>query len=279
MLVPAPIMVLTSVVSIQVGAALATHLFVDLGAMGTVAWRMLIAAAVLMLIVRPRLFFGSRQNLLLLLVFGIVLASMNAFFYLAIERVPLGIVVAVEFLGPLGLAAFTSRRWLERFWVALALLGVMLLAPFSGGGYDPLGLGYAVIAGLGWAAFVVLSVRVGRVLAGSSGIALGMCVAALLLLPFAVAPGPALFSSAKLLAVMLGVALLSTAIPMSLEFNALRRITPTMYGVLIALEPAVAASVGALMLGQSLGGRGSIAVGCVTLAAIGITLTRRDPPG
>ena len=274
---PAPAMVLTAIVSIQVGAALATKLFPVLGALGTVSYRVLFAALVLMLVCRPRVYLSSGRNLLLLLAFGGVIAAMNALFYLAIERVPLGIVVAIEFLGPLGLAAVTSTRWLERVWVGLALSGVVLLAPFSGGGFDPVGLIYATLAGIGWAGFVVLSVRVGRVFAGSSGIALGMSVATILLLPFAVGPAPALFSSATLLAVMVGVALLSTAIPFSLEFHALKRLTPTVYGTLISLEPAVAAMVGALILGEVLGGRGLLAVGCVTVAAVGITLTKRRP--
>jgi inner membrane transporter RhtA len=270
-------MVLTAIVSIQVGAALATKLFPVLGALGTVSYRVLFAALVLMLVCRPRVYLSSGRNLLLLLAFGGVIAAMNALFYLAIERVPLGIVVAIEFLGPLGLAAVTSTRWLERVWMGLALLGVALLAPFSGGGFDPVGLIYATLAGVGWAGFVVLSVRVGRVFTGSSGIALGMSVATILLLPFAVGPAPALFSSATLLAVMVGVALLSTAIPFSLEFHALKRLTPTVYGALISLEPAVAAMVGALVLGEVLGGRGLLAVGCVTVAAVGSTLKKRRP--
>ncbi|HSG91372.1 MAG TPA: EamA family transporter [Pseudomonadales bacterium] len=277
MIFPAPAMVLSAVVSIQIGAALASQLFPALGALGTVAWRVLFAALILLLVARPRLRGLARAELGLLLLFGVVVAAMNAFFYLAIERLPLGVVVTIEFLGPLGVGALRATRWLERIWVALALLGVALLAPFSGADLDPVGLVFAVLSGSAWGSFVLLSTRVGRVFPGSAGIALGMGIAALLLLPWAVDSAATLFAGPRLLGTVLAVALLSTAVPFALEFHALRRLSSTVYGTLISLEPAMAAIAGALILGEVLGMRALLAIACVTVAAIGSSLVRAVP--
>ncbi|MEE4298971.1 MAG: EamA family transporter [Pseudomonadales bacterium] len=269
---PAPLLVLAAIVSIQVGSALATQLFPALGALGTVAWRLAFAALMLLFVSRPRPDFTERSAVVAVSVFGVAIASMNALFYLAIERVPLGVVVAVEFLGPLGLAAWTAKRWRDRLWVVLALLGVVLVTPFGDSGYDLLGLIFAGLAGIGWACFVLLSTRVGALHPGNSGIALGMAVAALLLAPMAVVSAPALFAHPAVLLTMLAVALFSTAVPFSLEFRALRRLSPTVYGTLIALEPAAATVAGAWLLDQAPSARALLAVGLVTLAAIGSTL-------
>ncbi|MEE4300227.1 MAG: EamA family transporter, partial [Pseudomonadales bacterium] len=240
-------MVLAAIVSIQVGSALAAQLFPALGAFGTVAWRLAFAALMLVLVSRPRLDLANRSAVVAVAVFGVAIATMNALFYLAIERVPLGVVVVIEFLGPLGLAAWSARRWRERIWVALALLGVGLVTPFDGAGYDPLGMLFAALAGIGWASFVLLSTRVGALYPGNSGIALGMTVGALLLAPMAVVSAPVLFTQGGVLVAMLAVALFSTALPFSLEFHAIRRVSPTVYGTLIALEPAAATVAGALL--------------------------------
>ena len=277
MSVPAPLMILTSIVSIQAGSALAVQLFPTVGALGTVAWRLAFAAVILLLISRPRPDFSDRGALAAVVVFGCAIAAMNALFYLALERVPLGLVVAIEFLGPLGLAALQARRWRERLWVVLALLGVGLVTPFDGEGQDPLGILFAALAGVGWASFVVLSTRVGARYAGNTGIALGMAVGALLLAPAAVTSAPALFSGREVLLTLLGVALLSTAIPFSLEFHALRRVPAMVYGTLVALEPAAAAVAGAVVLGQTPDAKAVAATGLVTLAALGSTLTRARP--
>lgn len=273
-MVPAPLMVMAAIVSIQVGSALAAQLFPVLGALGTVAWRLAFAALILLLVSRPRPRFADRAAVASVLVFGLAIAAMNALFYLAIERVPLGVVVAIEFLGPLGLAAWTAKRWRERAWVGLALVGVALVTPFDGSGYDPLGVLFAALAGIGWASFVVLSTRVGSFYAGNGGMALGMAVAALLLMPMAVVSAPALFAQQDVLLTMLAVALLSTAIPFSLEFHALRRVSATVYGTLIALEPAAATVAGAWLLDQAPSARVLVAIALVTLAAIGSTLSR-----
>jgi inner membrane transporter RhtA len=277
MTLPAPLMVVSAVVSIQLGSALAAQLFPVLGAAGTVAWRLGFAALILLAFSRPRPDLSDRRAVAELVLFGAVIAVMNSMFYLAIARVPLGVVVAIEFLGPLGLAAWTATRWQERVWVGLALLGVGLVTPVDGSGYDPWGIAFAAAAGAGWAGFVVLARRVGVRHPGNSGIAVGMTIAALLMAPFAIAPAPTLFTDAAVLATMVAVAVLSTAVPFSLEFRALRRLSATAYGTLISLEPAVAAVAGALVLGQSPGRAGLLAIALVTVAAVGSALTRRPP--
>lgn len=273
--VPPPLLVLLAIVSIQVGAAYATQLFAALGPTGTVFLRLGLTALMLLAVSRPRLDRTLRENAGLILLFGATIALLNFSFYQAISRIPLGVAVTIEFLGPLSIAVATSRRLPQFLWIGLALVGVLLLAPKIGPELDPLGIGFAVLGGTCWASFILLSVKVGRAFARGGGLALGMSVGALLLLPFGLlALGTALAAPALLLGA-LAVALLSTAIPFSLEFEALRQIPPRTYGVLVTLEPAVAVLVGTVLLGETLGPRSLLAVACVTLAAIGITLLDR----
>jgi inner membrane transporter RhtA len=204
---------------------------------------------------------------------------MNLSFYGAISRIPLGIAVAIEFLGPLGLAAATSRRALDFAWIGLALLGIALLTPEIGSALDPLGVALAGATGLCWAVFTVMSQRIGKVLPGHSGLAIAMVVAALVLLPVELAVGGLGRLDLGLLAAALAVATLSTALPLSLEFEALKRMTARSYGIVVTLEPVVAAIVGALLLGQAMGLKGVLAVACVTAAAIGVTISDRRDAG
>ena len=276
--IPPTGLVLLAITAIQVGAAIAIHLFPVLGPTGTVAARIILSAVLLLLAARARIYSllsSFRQHLLLLCAFGACIAAMNLFFYLAIERIPLGAAVAIEFIGPLGLAAITSRRLTHIFWVGLAALGIALLSPLAGVDLDPLGVGYALVAGIGWATFVVLAGRVGRSVSGNDGLVIGMSVAALLMLPLVLPVVDVLATRPLILLAAVGVALLSTTIPFLLEFSALQRLTPRAYGVLVSLEPAVAALVGALLLGERIGVQGIAAVMCVVVAAIGITVYDR----
>jgi len=203
---------------------------------------------------------------------------MNICFYGAIARVPLGIAVAIEFIGPLGVAVITSRRLTEFAWIGLAVAGLMLLTPSIGTDLDPVGVALAAAAGAGWAGFVLISPRVaGRV--GSVGLALAMGVAAVFTVPFELATGGLGRLDIGVLAGALAVAIFSTALPLSLEFEALRRMTARAYGVVVTLEPVVAALVGAVVLGQALPATGVLAISCVTVAAIGVTLTDRPSGG
>jgi inner membrane transporter RhtA len=207
----------------------------------------------------------------------LLLGVMNLCFYGSIARIPLGIAVAVEFIGPLGVAVATSRRPRDFAWIGLAAIGILLLTPDIGGALDPLGVALAGGAGLCWAGFILMSRRLGRALPGTSGLAIGMAVAAVVVLPVELIAGGLGALDVGLVAAALGVAVLSTAVPLSLEFAALQRMSARSYGILVTLEPVVAAIVGAVLLHQAMSVQGVLAVGCVTVAALGVTLSdRRD---
>lgn len=272
--VPPPALVLTSIVCIQLGAAVAVNLFDSLGPVTTTFLR-LVFAALLLLAARRHLIVGRvRDNVGLLLVFGVGIGLMNLAFYGAIARIPLGIAVAIEFIGPLGVAAATSRRPREFVWIILAGAGLVLLTPEIGDSLDPVGVVLALVAGAGWAGFVLISPRVARDV-GDSGLALGMVVAAVLTLPFALGAGGLERLDPVLVAGALAVAVLSTALPLTLEFEALQRMTARAYGVMVTMEPVAAVVIGAIVLSQALPPMALLAVVLVTVAAIGVNLTDR----
>jgi inner membrane transporter RhtA len=262
-------LVLAAIVSVQSGAAVATTLFDDLGPTGTVLARLGFAALVLVGIWRPALAGVRGERLRDVALFGIVLAGMNSSFYLALDRIPLGIAVTFEFVGPLGVAFAASRRRLDLVWAIMAAAGILLLSPTPGSDLDALGVGLALLAGAFWAAYIVLSARIGRSFAGGSGLALAMCVAALLMLAPGIAAGGAELLDPSAIAVGFAVAMLSSAIPYSLELEALRRLPQGTFGVLMSLEPAVAATVGLIGLGQDLSAREVIAIALVVGASAG----------
>lgn len=274
---PPPGLLLVSIVSIQLGAAVAVHLFPSLGPVGTTFLRVGFAAILLIAVARHTISWSARHHAGSLLLYGVILGAMNLCFYGAIARIPLGIAVAIEFVGPLGLAVITSRRGRDFAWIALAFAGIVLLTPEIGTALDPLGVALAGGAGLGWAGFIVMSRRLGRVMPGSSGLAIAMLVATLVVLPVEIATGGLSSLDGGLLAGALAVAILSTAVPLSLEFEALKRMSARTYGILVTLEPAVAAAVGALLLEQAMGARAMLAIACVMAAALGVTFSdRRD---
>lgn len=276
--IPPPGLVLLAIVSIQLGAAFAIQLFPALGATGTAFLRIALSAALLLLIARPKLDRTLRANVHWVLLYGGMLGGMNLCFYESIARIPLGIAVTIEFLGPLGVAIFTSRRLRDVLWALLALAGVAILTPEIGNDLDPVGILYAVVAGTCWGAFVLLSGRIGRTFEGSSGLAMGMTVAAFILLPFGFTSVETAVVEPWLLISIIAVALLSTAIPFTLEFEALKRMPPRTYGILITLEPAVAVSVGAILLGQPFDASTLLAMALVTIAALGVTIFDRNGP-
>jgi inner membrane transporter RhtA len=262
--------VLGSTVSVQAGAALATTLFDELGPEGAVLLRTLSAALVLVAIWRPRARGLTPESRRLAALFGVALAGMNLCFYEALDRLPLGIAVTLEFTGPLAVALAGSRRALDLVWAGLAALGIVLLSgAWGGGGVDALGAAFGIAAGAFWAAYILLSAEVGRTFPGGSGLAIAMAVSALLLLPFGVAGGGGDLVVPALLATGVGVGLLSSVIPYSLELEALRRLPESVFGVLMSLEPAVAALIGFLALGQDLAAIELLAIGCVVLASAG----------
>jgi inner membrane transporter RhtA len=276
--VPPPGLLLVSIVSIQLGAVVAIRLFETLGPIATVFLRVAFAAVLLLVARRREIRRIARRDAATLLLFGCVIGAMNMCFYGAIARIPLGIAVTIEFIGPLGVAAVTSRRPTEFAWIALAVAGLLLLTPSIGTELDPVGVGLALAAGAGWASFILISPRIGRGV-GGVGLALAMGVAAVFTLPFALAAGGLDRLNLALLGGALAVAIFSTALPLSLEFEALRRMTARAYGVTVTLEPVVATLVGVILLGQALPPNGLLAIALVTVAAIGVTLTDRRGDG
>ena len=266
---PPPVLVVGAVSSVQFGAAFAKSIFDEIGPGGTVFLRMLFAAAVLMLIWRPRLSGHGRRDVVLILLFGASLAGMNATFYAALDRIPLGIAVTFEFVGPLGVALFGSRRRLDLVWVALAAAGILLLSDFGATDLDGLGVALALIAGAFWAAYILLSARVGQAFPGGGGLALAMLVAVVPLAPFGIADGGADLLVVWVLAVGFAVAMLSSAIPYTLELEALRRLPAGVFGVLMSLEPALAATAGFIVLGEDLAAREVVAILLVVAASAG----------
>ena len=267
---PPTLLVLASIGSVQFGAAFAKTLFDELGAGGTVFVRTLVAAIVLVLIWRPRLAGHERRDLGLALVFGLVLAAMNFCFYSSIERIPLGIAVTFEFVGPLGVAVFGSRRPLDLLWVVLAAAGILLLSDLgSGGGLDRLGVALALLAGVLWATYILLSARMGRAFPGGAGLAIAMVVATVPLAPVGIADGGSQLLVPEVLLAGVAVGLLGSAIPYALELEALRTMPVGVFGVLMSLEPAVAALAGFVVLDEGLVTRELIAIGLVVAASAG----------
>ena len=275
--VPPIALVLGAVTSVQVGASLAKTLFDDIGPGGTVMLRILLAAAILALLWRPEARERSREEWVLVVAFGVSLAGMNYAFYAALDRIPLGVAVTFEFVGPLAVAVFGSRRPLDLLWVVLAGAGILLLAD-PNGGFDGVGVALALLAGAFWAAYILLSARMGQAVPGQSGLALAMIVAAALVLPAGIVEGGTELLDPVVLAIGLGVAILSSAIPYSLEFEALRRLPPGVFGVLMSLEPAMAALAGFVVLGEVLAARELAAIVLVMVASAGAALGARDAP-
>jgi len=271
-------LVLGGIVSVQIGAAVATTLFDELGPAGTVLVRVLFSAVVLVALWRPALQGLHNERGRDVVLFGLSLAAMNFSFYEALDRIPLGIAVTLEFVGPLGVALAASRRATDLVWVALAAAGIVLLAPASGGDVDALGVLFALVAGGFWAAYIVLSARIGRSFDGGTGLALAMVVATVLLLPVGVPVAGTELLNVELLATGVAVAMLSSAIPYSLELDALRRLPQGTFGVLMSLEPAVAATVGFIGLDQDLSATEVLAIGLVVVASAGALRTAAPVP-
>ena len=262
-------LVLGGIASVQIGAAVATTLFDEVGPGGTVFLRCGFSALLLLAIWRPLWRGHERPALRDVAFFGLVLAAMNLSFYEALERIPLGIAVTLEFVGPLGVAILRSRRRLDLVWAGLAAAGIVLLSPVPGGDLDALGAGLALLAGAFWAAYIVLSARVGREFAGGTGLAIAMTISAVVLIPVGAIEGGAELLDVSLLAGGAAVAVLSSAIPYSLELEALRRLPEGVFGILMSLEPAVASLIGFVGLEQGLSGREVAAIGLVLVASLG----------
>lgn len=268
---------LIAATSVQGGAALAKSLFPALGPISTSGVRLVFAAALLLLVFRPPLHRLRRTDWRLVVPYGLSLGAMNLTFYGALERIPLGLAVTLEFAGPLGVALFASRRRLDFAWVLLAALGILLIAPWDaeGAGVDPLGAALALIAGGFWAAYIVTGGRLSRRLDQGTSVTSGMLVAAALGIPFALADGVLGKMTPALLGLGLLMAALASAIPYALEMVALRTLPGRIFGVLMSLEPVVATFAGWLFLGEQLTPLQWLAVFCVCSASAGATYASR----
>ncbi|MFC1230917.1 MULTISPECIES: EamA family transporter [Streptomyces] len=267
-------LVLAGGISVQFGGALAVTLMPRAGALGVVTLRLLVAAVVLLLVCRPRLRGHSRADWTTVIVFGIAMAGMNGLFYQSVARIPLGTAVTLEVLGPLALSVLASRRAINFLWAGLALAGVVLLGGGSFGSLDPLGVAFALGAGVMWAAYIVFSARTGRRFPQADGLALAMGVAALLFLPLGIVESGTKLLEPTTLALGAAVAVLSSVLPYTLELLALRRLPASTFAILMSLEPAIAAAAGFLVLSQALTLTESAAIALVIAASMGAVRTQ-----
>jgi inner membrane transporter RhtA len=273
---PAALMLL-AVIAVELSWAVATFVVADVGESGTAWLSTMFAAVVFTLISRPRIDGRLRKYWLLVLLFGLTDAAMTLPFLLSLQHgIPLGIASAIAFLGPLGLAVATSRRLIHFLWVGIAALGVALLTPAVGDDLSMLGLGFAAVSALAWAAFVPATKLVGRAFGGRDGLTFGLWASSLMLLPFAVTEGTVLHADVLSIGGVLLVALLGAVLPWAIEYSVIQRISARTYGILVTLEPAVGALVGAAFLSQAIGLGMWIAVACVTVAAMGVTLSDKS---
>ncbi len=270
-------LVLLSILSVQIGSALAKSLFSELGPWGVVSLRVSFSTLILFAVWRLKWNDNVRQNWPLIVAFGVVFALMNACFYGAIARIPLGIAISVEFTGPLALAVLKSKRWLDGLWALLAGLGILLLTPLSGASIDGWGLLLALFAGIAWAVYIVLAARVGRKLSGIEGLAWALAVSSLLLLPIGIASAGSALLNPYLLLMGAGVALLSTTLPYSFEMVALRSLPIKVFSILLSLEPMAGVLAGFLILGEKLSVRSLIACLMVSIAAAGAAKFQNSP--
>ena len=274
--VPAPVLVLVAIATAQLGSAVARTAFDVTGAAGMTLLRLAIAGLLLTAVVRPRVLQWTRTQWTSAAALGFTMGAMNLTFYFAIQDVPLGVAVTVEFIGPLLLALVQTRRMLEAMWALLAASGVVLLGLDGGGDVPITGLALAFLAGLFWAGYILGSAQVGRVLPGIDGLAVAFLVAALLALPFGAAGAARAVTDGRALLVGVAVALLSSIIPFGLEMKALRTIPTRVFGVLMSLEPAAAAIAGLIVLDQVLGTRELVALVAVSAASVGVTYAQRS---
>ena len=273
-------LVLGAATSVQGGASVAKSLFPELGPPGVVFLRLLFGSIALWAIARPELRGRPRRELRLVAALGVVLVSMNVSFYESIDRLPLGIAVTVEFLGPLAVAILGSRRRVDFVWIAFAGLGVALLADGGGRSVHATGLLLAALAGLFWALYIFLSVPIGKAYPGASGLAPAMVLGAVLIAPWGIISAGHHLREPQLVGAAVGVGLLSSALPWSLELEALRRLPTHVFGVVLSLEPAVAALAGFVLLHEHLRLRAWLAIALVVLASAGAArvVRRRDTP-
>lgn len=272
-------LLIIAMASIQSGASLAKSMFPVVGAQGTTTLRLIFASVIMLLILRPWRATLTAKSLTTVVIYGIALGGMNLLFYMSLRSVPLGIAVALEFTGPLAVAIFASRRAIDFLWIGLAITGLLLLIPnaSSSASIDLVGSLYALGAGVCWALYILFGQKAGAD-NGVQTAALGVMIAALVVAPVGIAHAGADLLNPALIPVALGVAVLSTALPYSLEMVALTRIPARTFGTLMSIEPAFGALSGLLFLGEYLSLAQWLAIACIISASIGATLTMRNEP-
>ena len=269
------LLVFISIISTQLGSALAKTVIQELGSTTTVLMRVGLGAIALLLLQRPKLQGYGYSDYGFLILFGLVMAGMNFSFYGAIDRLPLGVAVTIEFIGPLGVACLNSRQLLDLLWIFLAGIGIFLLAPVGGSSLNPVGVAFALLAAFCWGAYILLSAKVGRIFAGVNGVAVmtaALVIATIGILPFGIFTGGINKLEPKFIAAGLGIAILSSAIPYTFELEALKKLPIRVFGVLLSLEPALAAIAGLIILQEKISDRAISAIVLVTLASLGSSL-------
>lgn len=269
---------LIGMLSYQCGAALAKHLFPAVGAEGATAYRLGLAALILLAWRRPWRRARERRDLRSLWGYGLAIGAMNLLFYLSLRTIPLGIAVALEFTGPLALALAGSRRWVDFVWIALVVAGLLLLLPLGAAApsLDPAGVACALAAGVGWMLYIVFGRKAG-IAYGADAVTLGTSIGALLAVPVGIAQAGSALLSPALLPFALGVAVLSSALPYTLEMIALTHLPSRTFGTLLSLEPAIAAMAGAAFLGERPSVLQGLAIAAIVAAAAGTALSLRRP--
>jgi inner membrane transporter RhtA len=264
-------LVVVAVTSVQFGAAIAKQLFDAIGFGGVVFLRAFLGGLVFLLLERPRLSGYTRTQVKYMLLYGAILAANMLLFYSAIERIPLGIAVAIAFAGPLVVSVAGSRRLLDLVWVALAAVGILLLSPITDVTLDIVGLALAATCGLAWGLYIIITKRASGLLPGNTMLAFAMLVAAVVASPFGAVSAAGILGSPALLGLAVVVVLLSSVVPFGLEFMALKRLTPRAFGLLVSLEPAAAAVMGWVILQEHLGWEKILGIAFVTIAAAATT--------
>ena len=267
--------VLGSVTALGIGTSWAKQwLFPLVGAQGTTALRVGFSALLVLVLWRPWRWHLSRADARSIALYGAALGCMNLMFYMSLRTLPFGLAVAIEFTGPLAVAIGSSRRAVDFVWVALAITGLALLLPLGLGGsqLDPVGVLYALAAAVFWALYIIFGKRAGHLHAGHT-VSLGLLVAALVVVPVGVAHAGAALLSPTVLLIGVVVAAVSSAIPISLEMMALKRLPKEAFGIMTSMEPAVAALLAMALLGEHLSATQWLAIGCVMAASMGSAAT------
>jgi len=267
--------VLLSILSVQCGAAIAKGLFPGIGPIATASLRIGLSAIILLIAFRPNISKLSRKQWKYVTLYGLCLGAMNMVFYMAIARIPIGLGVTLEFIGPLVVAIFGSKKLVDFLWVALAATGIVLITPLTNNGLDPIGILLALLAAAFWAAYIVLGGRISKIMSGGQAVSIGMVFASLLIIPFVFLDGGLARLNPHLLTLGLALALLSSAIPFTLEIRALKQLPARTFSILMSLEPAVASITAFVFLQERLSLKECLSVAFVVIASAGSSLTAR----